>query len=201
MSTDPGLAQTDAQALPDIKAVPEQASARAAIRDAAGAAVRDLDRESPLALEVLRALAQQVLAGLGLPERFTGFAMVACDNAFWASQFAATPMTRRVLLLPRCLTSESLCQGQWQGPRLDCAGCGACVVTDLASEARALGYEVVVSEGTSAVVDSVLEGSADAVLGVACLDSLEKSFDRIADIIAHIMTERNVLFTKLNHIA
>jgi geranylgeranyl pyrophosphate synthase len=185
MSTDspsPPSGVLDADALAAIKAVPAQAEVRAAVRAAAAGAVEGLDRSAPPPLETLRELAEGVLAELALPAEHTGFAMVACDNAFWEADFAAVPPGRRVLLLPRCLTSEAECQGEWVGDTLTCGDCGACVVTGLAAEARALGYGVVISEGTSSVVDSVLDGSADAVLGVACLDSLEKSFDRIADL-------------------
>ena len=50
------------------------------------------------------------------------------------------------------------------------------------AEAEQLGYSVIVAEGTSSVLMKILEGEADAILGVACLDSLEKSFHRVAEL-------------------
>jgi geranylgeranyl diphosphate synthase, type II len=183
MSTDPAATPSGVLDVPAaIKAVPPSDEVRAAIRAAATRAVACLDRGLPPTMEALGELAGGILAELALPAEYTGFTMVACDNAFWEADFAAVPAARRVLLLPRCLTSEPDCQGQWEADQLTCGDCGACVVPSLAAEARALGYGVVISEGTSSVVDSVLDGTADAVLGVACLDSLEKSFDRIADL-------------------
>lgn len=182
MSSDPGLAQTYARELEDIKAIPAQAAEREAIRARAVTVTDGLPPGTPPSLEALRAAAAQVLATLDLPASYMGFAMVACDNAFWASQFAAVPPDRRVLLLPRCLVSQDSCQGLWDGPQMTCAACGGCVIAGLSVEARALGYQVIVSEGTTAVVDILLDGTADAVLGVACLESLERSFERIADL-------------------
>ena len=41
---------------------------------------------------------------------------------------------------------------------------------------------MIVAEGTTSVLTKVLEGEADAIFGVACLDSLEKSFHRVAEL-------------------
>ena len=178
--TDPPAAT--AQTGDDIKQVPQEGDVRDAVRSRAAALAGDLDRNVPPTLEQLRASAGQILEDLELPDVFLGFAMVAVDNAFWSADFRAVRPERRLLLLPKCLSNSEQCRGVIDSVGLHCAECGGCAIVDLKARAEGLGYRVIVAEGTSAVVGLVLEGEADAVLGVACLDSLEKSFARIADL-------------------
>ena len=44
---------------------------------------------------------------------------------------------------------------------------------------RALGYKVMIAEGSPAVMKIILGGHVDAVLGVACLDALERTLDKV----------------------
>ena len=175
------LPRVDSEA-EDIKAVPQDSDARASIRSLAAELAGALDRAAPPSAEDLERAAQQILQGLSLPRQFLGFAMIAVDNGFWRGEFQAVPFHRRLLLLPKCLSSSTACQGHYDSVGLHCAGCGACVIFDLKRQAEELGYSVIIAEGTSSVVMKVLEGDADAILGVACMDSLEKSFERIADL-------------------
>jgi geranylgeranyl pyrophosphate synthase len=165
-----------------IKAVPEDGRVRADIRELARDLAGGLDPSSVPLREDLERAAQGLLTRLGLPRGFLGFTMVAIDNAFWADAFAAVPAHRRLLLLPKCLSNEDACQGSRDSIGLQCAECGGCELVGLKRQAESLGYQVIIAEGTSSVVMKVLEGEADAILGVACLDSLEKSFERIADL-------------------
>ncbi|HUS81043.1 MAG TPA: polyprenyl synthetase family protein, partial [Armatimonadota bacterium] len=84
--------------------------------------------------------------------------------------------------LPKCLRDPDKCAGTFDSVGLHCAGCGACPMAGLSADAEELGYTVVIAEGTSSVIMKVLEGEADAILGVACLDSLEKSFATVSDL-------------------
>jgi geranylgeranyl pyrophosphate synthase len=52
----------------------------------------------------------------------------------------------------------------------------------LKARAEELGYRVMIAEGTTAVTTQILDEERDAVLGVACLDSLEKSFSRVIEL-------------------
>lgn len=165
-----------------IKRVPADPDTRQRLRELAAELARGLPRTSPPSLESLRHLAAEALQRLSLPQDYLGYAMVAADSAFWAPEFHTVPFERRLLLLPHCLADETICQGTRESVGLRCALCGACDIGGLKRDAERLGYQVIVAEGTSAVVSRVLDGEADAILGVACLDSLEKSFDRIADL-------------------
>ena len=166
----------------DIKSVPSDADVRARIRERARRAADVLSRSRPLRRPELEHIARDVLTEMDLSPGYLGFAMVALSNEFWRPQFAAIPFNRRLLLLPHCLRRVDACRGTYSALGLECAGCGACPIGSLKAEAGALGYRVLVAEGTPAVVQLVLSGNADGILGVACLDSLEKAFGRVVEL-------------------
>jgi geranylgeranyl diphosphate synthase, type II len=162
-----------------MKDVPQDAGVRSGIREQAVRVAAVLGRERPLGRAELETLGRELLVRLNLSLDFLGFAMVAVSNEFWRTQFASIPYGRRVLLLPHCMRNEPQCQGRYDALGLQCALCGACLLSGLKREAETLGYKVLIAEGTPTVVSEVLGGDRDAVLGVACLDSLEKAFDGI----------------------
>ena len=164
------------------KAVPQDARVRQSIRAQAQRAVASLCRHEPLGHALVEELARGALHRLELEDRYLGFAMVAVDSAFWRDQFAAVPYDRRLLLLPHCARNARACQGTYDAMGLHCAGCGSCVLGKLKQEAESLGYRVLIAEGTPAVIQVALSGRADALLGVACLDSLEKAFERVVQL-------------------
>jgi hypothetical protein len=45
--------------------------------------------------------------------------------------------------------------------------------------AQQLGYRVLVAEGSPIVMKIILSGYVDAILGVACLNVLEKAIDKV----------------------
>jgi geranylgeranyl diphosphate synthase type II len=166
----------------DIKHVPRDSVLRASVRRAAVEVVAADALDEIPSREMLDRWGRAILAELAISDVYRGFAMVAANNAFWASAFAAIPFHRRLLLLPHCLRDEQTCAGAYDAVGLHCAGCSRCDIAGMQAEAKALGYSVIVAEGTSAVLMKILDGEADAILGVACLASLEKSYLRIADL-------------------
>jgi geranylgeranyl pyrophosphate synthase len=163
-----------------FKQVPPEPEVRQAIREASLHAADMACHCRPMDRHRLEALADDVLRGLSLPDAYRGFAMVALGTAFWRERFAATPFARRLLLLPHCLHRKDVCHGTYDAAGLACAGCGACAIHDIQTEAAALGYQVLVAEGTPAVVRLLAERPIQAILGVACLDSLDKCFQMVA---------------------
>jgi len=161
----------------DIKRVPESAEVRQAIR---GAANR-ISFEGTPTFERLRELAVGLLERENLPLDYLGFAMVALSNAWWADAFASVPFDKRLLVLPQCLRSSASCSASFNSNGLICSHCALCPISDIQSRAEQLGYGVAVAEGVTSVTMYAIEGQADAILGVACLDSLEKSHGRISD--------------------
>ncbi len=105
--------------------------------------------------------------------------MVCLSNEFWRDQFAAVDFKKRLLLLPHCLKHAEGCPADYDEFGLDCRRCGACVIADFKTRAEELGYKVLVAEGTPIVLKIIVGGYVDAILGVACLNVLEKAIDKV----------------------
>ena len=116
---------------------------------------------------------------MNLPEGFVGWTMVALASAFYKEQVAAVPYDRRLFLLPHCLKHAEGCPADYDEFGLDCRTCGACSIADFRTRAEDLGYKVLVSEGTPIVLKIIVSGHVDAIVGVACLNVLEKAIDKI----------------------
>lgn len=162
-----------------LKIVPETRELRDRVRAAAAERGRTIDRSRPLTKPVLQALAEQLLRDMGLGEQYLGFTMVALTNEFWREQVSAVDFKRRLLLLPHCLKHAEGCPADYDEFGLDCRKCGACSVADFKVKAEDLGYKVLVSEGTPIVLKIIVSGHVDAIVGVACLNVLEKALDKI----------------------
>src|SRR5262245_31386472 len=162
-----------------VKVVPETRSLRDEIRNAAAAFARPLDRARPFSRPELQAMGEKLLAQMGQPEQYLGFAMVMIANEFWRDQVQAIPFERRLLLLPHCLKNAEGCPADYDEFGLDCRKCGACSVADFKTRAEDLGYKGLVSEGTPIVLKIIVSGHVDAIVGVACLNVLEKAIDKI----------------------
>lgn len=162
-----------------FKVVPQTRELRDHIRAAAAACARSLDRARPLSRPDLQAMGEKLLATLGLDPQFLGFTMVCIANDFWREQVMAVPFNRRLLLLPHCLKNAEGCPADYDEFGLDCRQCGACSVADFKTRAEDLGYKVLVSEGTPIVLKIIVSGHVDAIVGVACLNVLEKAIDKV----------------------
>src|SRR5205823_3029051 len=149
------------------------------IRDAANGYVRPLQKSKPLTRDEYRAHAETLLRQLELGEQYVGFTLVCIANECWREQVAAIPFHRRLMLLPHCLKNAEGCPAEYDEFGLDCLKCGACSVADFKGRAEELGYKVLVSEGTPIVLKIIVSGHVDAIVGVACLNVLEKALDKI----------------------
>jgi geranylgeranyl pyrophosphate synthase len=162
-----------------LKVVPETRQLRDSIRGQAHEFARKLDRTRPLTKPDAQKLAEEFLKQHNLGEQYLGFSLVAIMNEFWREQVAAIPFNRRLLLLPHCLKNAEGCPADYDEFGLDCKKCVACSVADFKVRAEELGYKVLVSEGTPIVLKIIVSGHVDAIVGVACLNVLEKAFDKI----------------------
>ncbi|MDB5311486.1 MAG: sdsA [Gemmataceae bacterium] len=162
-----------------FKAVPETRALRDTVRAAVQGFCKTLDRSKPLTKDSSRETAETILRSLGLGEQYLGFTMVMLTNEFWRDQVAAIPFHRRLMLLPHCLKNAEGCPADYDEFGLDCKKCGACHVGDFRTKAEQLGYKVLVSEGTPIVLKIIVSGHVDAIVGVACLNVLEKAFDKV----------------------
>ena len=162
-----------------FKEVPPDRQTRDAVRAAVETFCKRIDKSKPLTKESTREMAAGVLKSLGMGEQFLGFTMVMLSNEFWREQVAAIPFNRRLMLLPHCLKNAEGCPADYDEFGLDCKKCGACHVGDFRTKAEQLGYKVLVSEGTPIVLKIIVSGHIDAIVGVACLNVLEKAFDKV----------------------
>jgi geranylgeranyl pyrophosphate synthase len=162
-----------------LKIVPETREMRDRVRAEAARFGQTLDRSSPLTKQSLQRMAEDLLRRMGLGEQYLGFTMVAITNEFWREQVQAVDFKRRLLLLPHCLKHAEGCPADYDEFGLDCKKCGACSVADFKVKAEELGYKVLVSEGTPIVLKIIVSGHVDAIVGVACLNVLEKALDKV----------------------
>jgi geranylgeranyl pyrophosphate synthase len=159
--------------------VPETYSQREQLRAQCGEVAARLDKSRPLGKDELEAIARRLLAEHGWPEGYLGWTMVALATQFWSAQVAAVPFERRLFLLPHCLKHAEGCPADYDEFGLDCRKCGACRIADFRARAEELGYKVLVAEGSPIVLKIIVSGYVDAIVGVACLNVLEKAIDKI----------------------
>lgn len=162
-----------------LKMVPEALELREQVRDAAAEFSRGLDRARAFTRDELEKYGRELLNQMQLPEKYLGFSMVMVGNAFWKQQFLAIPFSRRMLLLPHCLKHAEGCPAEYTQFGLDCERCGACSIADYKVRAEQLGYKVLVAEGSPVVLKIIVSGYIDGILGVACLNVLEKAIDKV----------------------
>lgn len=157
-------------------AAPADASSRAALRRRVRDYCARQELIPPLSLEELETHAARVLEAAAMGPDWKGFATVLVGNEVWRGAVAATPYERRILLLPQCLKSSTACRAGSDAFGLLCEECGRCAIGAIQREAEQLGYVVLVAEGTTAVSALLARGDAEAVIGVSCLEALERSF-------------------------
>ncbi len=149
-------------------------------RDAVAERVRAFVAESsivpPLPMEELREGARQICARDGISEEYVEYLAVLLNNELWRETLAAIPYERRLLLLPKCLRVEERCPAPFDELGLLCKKCGLCTIQDLQTEAERLGYAVLVAEGSPIVMAIVETGKIEAIVGVSCLNVLEKVY-------------------------
>jgi geranylgeranyl pyrophosphate synthase len=162
-----------------FKVVPETRELRNRVRAEAARFGQTLDRSKPLTRPDLQQLGEKLLKGMDLGEQYLGFTMVCLSNEFWRDQVQAIDFTRRLLLMPHCLKHAEGCPADYDEFGLDCRKCGACSIADFKVKAEDLGYKVLVSEGTPIVLKIIVSGHVDAIVGVACLNVLEKALDKV----------------------
>ncbi len=162
-----------------LKDVPETKAVRSEIRSRCRAAVAKLNPELPPTKDEMEMVARKILEKMELREGFLGWTMVLLATEFWTDQVAAVPPSRRLFLLPHCLKHAEGCPADYDEFGLDCERCGACSIADFRTNAEKMGYKVLVAEGSPIVMKIIVSGHVDAIVGVACLNVLEKAIDKI----------------------
>jgi len=130
----------------------------------------------PLTMAELRTLSCEVIERCETEQVFVDYAAILVSNEAWRETLAQVPYERRLLLLPKCLRLEEHCPAPFDEFGLLCKDCGLCSIQDLTREAERLGYAVLVAEGSAIVRSMIDAGKIEAIVGVSCLNVLERSF-------------------------
>jgi geranylgeranyl diphosphate synthase type II len=130
----------------------------------------------PVSYEAIANTADHLIKKNGWDKNFKAFIMVCCGNAMWRPVIGSVPFNRRILLLPHCLKNSTLCKGQQDEMGLLCSECGNCSISGLLREAENLGYVALVTEGTTVTARLIESGKVDAVIGIGCMEVLQKMF-------------------------
>jgi geranylgeranyl pyrophosphate synthase len=130
----------------------------------------------PVSLKQLEALAEDFMAQKEIDDGMLPWLMVEINNQLWTNIIATIPHDRRLLMLPKCLSKHGECRGEYDEYGLLCHKCGRCLIPDLQDKAEQLGTLSLVAEGFTQVIELIENHVVDAVIGVSCLDSLEKAF-------------------------
>jgi len=162
-----------------LKLVPQSKELRERLAAKAAEVAAKLDKSRPLTKDEMEKIVRRTLEECGQPEGYVGWMMVILASEFWKDQVAAVPPSRRLFLLPHCLKHAEGCPADYDEFGLECKKCGACSIADFRGLADEMGYKVLVAEGSPIVLKIIVSGYVDAIVGVACLNVLEKAIDKI----------------------
>ena len=162
-----------------LKLVPETRELRDRMHARCIEVAAKLDKSRPLTKDEMEAVVRRTLDELGMPEGYVGWMMVVLATEFWKDQVAAISPSRRLFLLPHCLKHAEGCPADYDEFGMNCKQCGACSIADFRTMAEEMGYKVLVAEGSPIVLKIIVSGHIDAIVGVACLNVLEKAIDKI----------------------
>ncbi len=155
----------------ELQTAPAERSERDRIR----AQIENLPPEETLTRSRLEELARSLVRD----ESHLAWTMVLIGARFWRNRVTAIPYEKRLLLLPHCMRHSGACPAQYDPEGLQCEHCGLCELGVLKAEAESLGCHVMIAEGSPIVMQWILSGKADAILGIGCLRSLERAFEKL----------------------
>lgn len=130
----------------------------------------------PVSYKRLAELADKLISAHDWDIKNKAYVMICCGNAIWRPVVGAIPFDRRMLLLPQCLKNSNLCKAEEDEFGLLCNECGNCSIAGIVHEAENLGYITIVAEGTTIATRLVESGQVDAIIGVGCMEVLQKIF-------------------------
>jgi geranylgeranyl pyrophosphate synthase len=134
----------------------------------------------PVSYEALVNYASMLIEKHHWEEKYRAFIMVCCGNSIWRTVVGAVPFNRRILLLPQCLKNIAFCKAELDDLGLLCRECGKCSISGFLREAENLGYVALVTEGTTVTTKLIESGKVDAIVGVGCMEVLQKMFASVS---------------------
>jgi geranylgeranyl pyrophosphate synthase len=159
-----------------IHTVPPTLAERKRLRGIIAGMLADASFTPPLSMDELSDISLRLIHTFELDKALQGWLMVEINNGVWKDIVASVPYDKRILLLPQCLRNSACCQADVDELGLLCRRCGSCTIPTLQDKAEELGIITLVAEGFTSVMGLMESGVVDTVIGVGCLDSLEKAF-------------------------
>lgn len=156
--------------------IPQTNEERNNLRNLIDRFVSDQPLVPPLSMEDLSGLSDRFIQTHTLDTGIKGWLMVEVNNCVWRDTVASIPHDKRILLLPKCLSNSTKCKAEVDDLGLLCQRCKQCSIPNLQDEADKLGMMSIVAEGFTSVIGLIENRVVDTVIGVGCLDSLEKAF-------------------------
>lgn len=156
--------------------VPRTYDERTRLRDLIDDFVKGQPLGPPLSMDDLFSLSDRLIEEHKLDQMMKGWIMVEINNRVWRETVASIPYDKRILLLPKCLSNSSHCKADVDELGLLCHRCNHCSIPNLQDKADELGMMSMVAEGFTSVIGLIENRVVDTVIGVGCLDSLEKAF-------------------------
>ena len=164
-----------------IRIIPDSLQERTRLRHRIAEFAVGRKLSAPLSILTLERLANCFIEQNLLDGRLRDWIMVELNNSVWRKTFSSIPHERRLLLLPKCLSHSAVCSARIDDLGLLCNRCGNCNIPDLQDYADKLGMLSLVAEGFTQVIELIRNNVVDGVIGVSCLDSLEKAFPLLID--------------------
>ncbi len=161
--------------------VPGSLKERVDLRNIIRLFVREQLLVPPLSMDDLSGLSERFIQEYSLNPSVKGWLMVEVNNCVWQDTVASIPYEKRILLLPKCLSNSTKCKAEIDELGLLCHRCNHCSIPDLQDKADSLGMMSIVAEGFTSVIGLIENRVIDTVIGVSCLDSLEKAFPLLID--------------------
>jgi geranylgeranyl diphosphate synthase, type II len=160
--------------------VPPNEKVRTEIRKTVDKYFSENDAFPPISMENLQNFALRLMQTNNWDAGYQAFVIVCCGNAVWRKIVGTVPYNRRIFLLPQCLKSSLYCSAEMDNIGLLCNECGKCTISAFLREAENLGYLALVTEGTTITTKLIESGKVDAVIGVGCMEVLQKMFASVS---------------------
>ena len=133
----------------------------------------------PLSPNNIFSISESIIEDTSTSQEYKDYISVLVGSLVWEKTLSTIPYSKRILLLPMCLRNSKKCIAEMDEFGLICMQCGNCDLGKLQEKAEDLDYVVLIAEGTTVVTKLIESGQIEAVIGIGCLSSLERSFPYI----------------------
>ena len=156
--------------------IPKTKKQRDSLRQLAYTYAAEKKLTAPLSISELQQHGSVIIKENNINTKYLNFISILLSNAVWHDTVIATPYEKRLLLLPQCLRDHKHCPASIDSIGLICEHCGRCLIHSFKRQAEALGYAVLIAEGSPVVMSLIETRQIQAIIGVSCLSTLERVY-------------------------